>query len=72
MAERRRQDGVAAAGTFSSAATGRRRSSGASTPGEEAQPTKEYFLGLADMYLADERFAANYGGRAGAESCVTW
>ncbi|GAA4372490.1 TipAS antibiotic-recognition domain-containing protein [Agromyces bauzanensis] len=35
------------------------------------QPTKEYFLGLADMYLADERFAANYGGRAGAESCVT-
>lgn len=30
-------------------------------------PTKEYFVGLAEMYVADERFAANYGGRAGAE-----
>ncbi len=27
----------------------------------------EYILGLADMYVADERFAANYGGAAGAE-----
>ncbi|WP_241383394.1 MerR family transcriptional regulator [Rhodococcus sp. CH91] len=27
----------------------------------------EYVLGLADMYVEDERFAANYGGRAGAE-----
>ncbi|MDO7882972.1 MerR family transcriptional regulator [Salinibacterium soli] len=25
-------------------------------------PTKEYFTGLAEMYVADERFAANYGG----------
>ena len=25
-------------------------------------PTKDYFVGLADMYVADERFAANYGG----------
>ncbi|WP_224760563.1 MerR family transcriptional regulator [Salinibacterium sp. ZJ450] len=29
-------------------------------------PTKEYFVGLAEMYVADERFAANYGGVAGA------
>lgn len=26
-----------------------------------------YVLGLADMYVDDERFAANYGGTAGAE-----
>ena len=38
------------------------------TPGGGAAgPTKEYFLGLAEMYAADERFSANYGGRAGAE-----
>lgn len=37
------------------------------TPGGGAAgPTKEYFLGLAEMYVADERFAANYGGEAGA------
>jgi MerR family transcriptional regulator, thiopeptide resistance regulator len=30
-------------------------------------PTKEYFVGLAEMYVADERFGANYGGQAGAE-----
>ncbi len=28
--------------------------------------TKPYVLGLADMYVADERFAANYGGIEGA------
>ena len=28
--------------------------------------SREYVLGLADMYVADERFAANYGGAAGA------
>jgi len=27
---------------------------------------KEYVLGLGDMYVADDRFAANYGGTAGA------
>lgn len=38
------------------------------TPGGgEAGPPREYFLGLADMYVADDRFAANYGGTAGAE-----
>ncbi|WP_448007008.1 MerR family transcriptional regulator [Agromyces bauzanensis] len=38
------------------------------TPGGGAAgPTKEYFLGLAEMYVADERFGANYGGQAGAE-----
>jgi MerR family transcriptional regulator, thiopeptide resistance regulator len=37
------------------------------TPGGgDAGPTKEYFLGLAEMYVADERFAANYGGAEGA------
>ena len=33
------------------------------TPGA----AKQYVLGLADMYVADPRFAANYGGGAGAE-----
>ena len=37
------------------------------TPGGGAGgPTKEYFLGLAEMYVADDRFAANYGGEVGA------
>jgi MerR family transcriptional regulator, thiopeptide resistance regulator len=36
---------------------------GAGTTG----PTKEYFVGLGEMYVADERFGANYGGRRGAE-----
>lgn len=30
-------------------------------------PTKEYFTGLGDLYVADSRFAANYGGQSGAE-----
>lgn len=37
------------------------------TPGAGGEPVREYVLGLADMYVEDERFAANYGGRAGAE-----
>jgi DNA-binding transcriptional MerR regulator len=37
------------------------------TPGSgEKGPTKEYFLGLGEMYVADPRFSANYGGEAGA------
>lgn len=36
------------------------------TPGYGAQPNRDYVLGLADMYVADERFAANYGGPDGA------
>ena len=37
------------------------------TPGSSAGgPTKEYFVGLGEMYVADERFAANYGGTQGA------
>jgi DNA-binding transcriptional MerR regulator len=37
------------------------------TPGHSAGgPTKEYFVGLGEMYVADDRFAANYGGTAGA------
>lgn len=36
------------------------------TPGGGAAgPTKEYFAGLAEMYVADDRFAANYGGTEG-------
>lgn len=33
------------------------------TPGA----VKEYLTGLGEMYVADERFAVNYGGGAGAE-----
>ena len=36
------------------------------TPQDGAGPSKEYFLGLAEMYVADERFARNYGGSEGA------
>lgn len=37
------------------------------TPRAGAGPAKAYFLGLADMYVADERFARNYGGNEGAK-----
>lgn len=38
------------------------------TPGGGgAGPTKEYFTGLGDMYVADPRFAQNYGSASGAE-----
>ena len=37
------------------------------TPGHgTGAPDKGYVLGLADMYVADPRFAAHYGGQAGA------
>jgi MerR family transcriptional regulator, thiopeptide resistance regulator len=37
------------------------------TPGSDAGcPPKEYVVGLAEMYVADARFAANYGGSDGA------
>ena len=37
------------------------------TPGHDAgAPAKEYLLGLGEMYVADPRFAANYGGEDGA------
>ena len=29
-------------------------------------PSKDYYVGLAEMYVADPRFAKNYGGEAGA------
>jgi MerR family transcriptional regulator, thiopeptide resistance regulator len=32
----------------------------------EGRASKDYFTGLADMYVADERFAKNYGGVEGA------
>ncbi|MCL1870036.1 MAG: TipAS antibiotic-recognition domain-containing protein [Promicromonosporaceae bacterium] len=37
------------------------------TPGhEQGRAADAYLLGLADMYVADDRFAANYGGERGA------
>jgi MerR family transcriptional regulator, thiopeptide resistance regulator len=36
------------------------------TPGHGSAPVKEYVVGLGEMYVADERFAANYGGVQGA------
>lgn len=33
---------------------------------QSREPELEAFLGLGDMYVADERFAANYGGAEGA------
>ncbi|MDO8150244.1 MerR family transcriptional regulator [Isoptericola sp. b408] len=37
------------------------------TPGADVgRPPKQYVLGLAEMYVADERFAAHYGGVEGA------
>ena len=37
------------------------------TPGHgTGRPAKEYLLGLGDMYVADPRFAASYGGERGA------
>ncbi|MPV36794.1 MerR family transcriptional regulator [Georgenia subflava] len=37
------------------------------TPGAgSAGPSKEYFVGLGEMYVADPRFGANYGGEQGA------
>lgn len=38
----------------------------ASAPGGPPGHLKEYLSGLGDMYVADPRFAANYGGAAGA------
>lgn len=32
----------------------------------DGHPKREYFVGLGEMYVADERFAANYGGAEGA------
>jgi len=32
------------------------------TPGYPQGPTKQYFVGLAELYAADDRFAASYGG----------
>lgn len=36
------------------------------TPGYGTAPVREYVVGLADMYVADPRFAKNYGGEHGA------
>lgn len=36
------------------------------TPGAGGAPVREYIEGLGEMYVADERFAAGYGGAQGA------
>ena len=37
------------------------------TPGsDDGRPSTEYVVGLAEMYVADDRFAQNYGGARGA------
>lgn len=36
------------------------------TPRHGAEPAKDYFLGLAELYVTDERFARTYGGTEGA------
>lgn len=36
------------------------------TPRHDGAPTRAYVEGLADMYVADPRFAAHYGGDRGA------
>lgn len=36
------------------------------TPGHGSTPVKDYVVGLAEMYVADPRFAENYGGEQGA------
>ncbi len=36
------------------------------TPGAGGEPDLDYVVGLGEMYVADERFAANYGGDLGA------
>jgi DNA-binding transcriptional MerR regulator len=36
------------------------------TPHANGGPPKAYFVGLGEMYVADDRFAKNYGGTAGA------
>ena len=38
----------------------------AGTPGADGPPSRAYIEGLADMYIAEERFAVHYGGAAGA------
>ena len=39
---------------------------GSPPAGGTSRPSADQLAGLADMYVADERFAANYGGAEGA------
>lgn len=36
------------------------------TPRTDGRASKDYYTGLAEMYVADDRFAKNYGGTEGA------
>jgi len=46
------------------------------TPRDGSEPAADYIRGLGEMYVADERFAANYGGVAGAtlvrDALILW
>jgi len=62
--------GVDAESTEAQALAGRQADWLGGIPGtprtSSGRPTKEYFTGLGEMYVADERFAVNYGGIDGA------
>ncbi len=48
-------------------ATARRHYDWVTAGWQGRRPTAEQFAGLGELYVADERFARNYGGRRGAE-----
>jgi DNA-binding transcriptional MerR regulator len=62
--------GIDPTGTEAQALATRQAAWLSSIPGTPGHGTGEvpstYLLGLADMYVSDERFGANYGGSAGA------
>jgi len=59
--------GVGPADAEAQALAGRHLAWLAAAPGAPSGDLRGYALALADMYVADPRFAANYGGAAGAE-----
>ena len=59
-------DGAASDGAQAQALAGRHHAWIAAGWGNKA-PNADQLVGLADMYVADERFAANYGGVEGAQ-----
>ncbi|MFM1845360.1 MAG: hypothetical protein RI917_678 [Actinomycetota bacterium] len=64
------EDGLAPSGAQAQALARRQEEWLGSIPGTPGYGTgvvpAEYLLGLAEMYVADPRFAANYGGETGA------
>lgn len=63
--QRARQDGLAP-DSDEAQAIARRHMQWITVGWQGRQPSCEELLGLAHMYVADDRFAANYGGQAGA------